>query len=117
MPRYDPILDRDVPTDAERALIVRLARARGIAEGSASDRQLVDWLANRPAPEVFERATRLVRAMLSSSEQPAGVMTADELVKYSETIAEASGGIFGLNRISGDERTVLAALAAQLKAK
>ena len=108
--------DRDV-TDAERTLIVRLARARGIAEGSTADRQLADWLTNRPAPEVFERATRLVRAMLASSDQQAGVMTADELVKYSENIAEASGGIFGLNRISGDERTVLAALAAELRAK
>ena len=108
--------DRDV-TDAERALVVRLARSRGIAEGSAADRQLTDWLTNRPAPDVFERATRLVRAMLAAPEQQGTVMTADELVRYCENIAEASGGIFGLNRISGDERAVLATLVAQLKAK
>jgi len=38
-------------------------------------------------------------------------------VKYSENIAEASGGIFGLNRISGEERALLAALAKELKGK
>ena len=69
------------------------------------------------APEVFERATRLVRAMLAAPGPQGGAMSADDLVKYSEDIAEASGGIFGLNRISGDERAVLAALVAQLKAK
>ena len=51
----------------------------------------------------------------SSGEQ--GTMTADDLVKYCESIAEASGGIFGLNRISSEERSVLGALAAELKGK
>jgi hypothetical protein len=38
-------------------------------------------------------------------------------VKYSESIAEASGGVFGLKRISAEERAVIEALAADLKAK
>jgi hypothetical protein len=101
--------------DAERKLLVRLARTRGIAEGSAADRQLADWLSHRPSADVFARATRLVRAVLQSPAQQS--MTADDLVKYSESIAEASGGIFGLKRISPEERAVIEALAADLKAK
>ena len=101
--------------DAERKLLLRLARARGIAEGSAADRQLGDWLSHRPSADVFARATRLVRAVLQSPGQQA--MTADDLVKYSESIAEASGGVFGLKRISAEERAVIEALAADLKAK
>ena len=101
--------------DAERQLLIRLARARGIAEGSAADRQLADWLSHRPSADVFARATRLVRAVLQSPSPQA--MTADDLVKYSESIAEASGGIFGLKRISPEERAVIEALAADLKAK
>lgn len=103
-------------SDAERKLVTRLARSRGISEGSAPDRQLTDWLENRPSADVFARAMRLVRALLASPAQQAA-MTADDLVKYSENIAEASGGIFGLNRISGEERALLAALAKELKGK
>lgn len=107
--------DREV-NDAERKLVIKLARARGITEGGVADIQLNDWLRNRPPAGVFERAMRLVRAVLESP-GPEGMMTADDLVKYSESIAEASGGIFGLNRISSEERAVLAALAAELKVK
>lgn len=101
-------------TDAERNLVVKLARSRDIAEGSAADRQLTDWLTNRPTPDVFARATRLLRAVLGSPAQEKTGMTADELVKYCEEIAAASGGLFGLNRISASERALLAEIAANL---
>jgi hypothetical protein len=61
--------------EAERKLLLRLARARGIAEGSAADRQLADWLSHRPSADVFARATRLVRAVLQSPAPPAKIMT------------------------------------------
>ena len=35
-------------SDAERKLIVQLARVRGVEAGSAADRQLAAWLASRP---------------------------------------------------------------------
>ncbi|MND07691.1 hypothetical protein D3C83_298500 [compost metagenome] len=44
-------------------------------------------------------------------------LTADDLVKYSESIAAASGGILGINRISAEERQLLKALADQLKGR
>lgn len=102
-------------SDAERKLLIQLARSRGVAEGSAADRQLTDWLATRPGADIFVRATRLVRAVLAAPGQQQTSMTADELVKYCENIAAASGGIFGINRISADERTMIAAIAAVLK--
>src|SRR5688572_28785806 len=45
-------------SDAERQLIVKLARSRGVVEGSAADRQLSAWLATQPDAQVFTRATR-----------------------------------------------------------
>jgi hypothetical protein len=102
-------------TDAERALVIQLARSRGIAEGSAADRELASWLARRPDPQVFARATRLVRAMLASGGQEQGSLTADDLVKYCESIASVSGGVFGMKKISADERALLAKIAADLK--
>jgi hypothetical protein len=102
---------------AERALIVKLARSRGITDGSPADRQLSDWLTRQPGPQVFASAMRLIRGMLAA--QPAGHpdLTADELVRSAESIAAASGGIFGINRISAEERALLTKIAAALKGR
>jgi len=102
-------------SDAERQLIVKLARSRGIVEGSAADQQLSAWLASRPDAQVFTQATRLIRAMLTSS-APTG-LTADDLVTYCESIAAASGGVFGLKRISAEERALISTIASELKAR
>ena len=102
-------------SDAERKLIVQLARARGIAEGSAADRQLSSWLSSRPSSDVFSRASRLIRAMLDAPTADQA-LSADELVKYCENIAAASGGILGINRISAEERALLNTIARDLKA-
>ena len=101
-------------TDAERSALFKIARSRGIAEGSAAHHQLSAWLADRPAPAVFESATRLIRAMLDAPAQDATKISPDDLVAYSETIAAASGGLLGINKISSEERALLASLAAQL---
>jgi hypothetical protein len=103
-------------TAAERTLIVDLARQRGIAEGSAADRQLEEWMGSRPDASVFTRATRLIRAMLDSGQESA-IMSADEVVKHAENIAQASGGILGLARVSPEEKAILASLASELKSR
>ena len=100
---------------AERKLIVQLARARGIAVGSAADQQLTEWLDVRPSADVFKRATRLIRAMLDQHTDVGATLSADELIKYSEQIAAASGGILGMGKISGEERATLEQIASALK--
>jgi hypothetical protein len=107
-------VDGDV-SDAERSAIMQIARTRGIAEGSAAFHQLTAWLADRPAPGVFESATALIRAMVDAPAADAQKIAADDLVAYCETIAAASGGLLGINRISSDERALLASLASDLK--
>ena len=103
-------------SDAERHLIVKLARARGISEDSAADRQLADWLDQRPAAQVFIHATRLIRAMLDAPGHSG--LDADDLVKQAESIAAASGGMLGIiGRISAEEREILKTLAGQLKGR
>jgi hypothetical protein len=102
---------------AERSLIVGVARKRGIGEGSAADRLLSEWLSRKPAPEIFARATRLIRAMLDSGETSGDALRADDLIRYSESIAEASGGLFGIGRVSAEEREALSQIVAALKSK
>ena len=100
---------------AERELIVKFARGRGISAGSAADTQLSAWMSARPSEEVFTRAGRLIRAMLDSG--GAAGLNADDLVAYCESIASASGGVFGIGKISGEERALLAKLVSDLKGR
>ncbi len=99
---------------AERDLLVAFARSRGIEEGSAADRQLTAWMTTRPPEAVFTGAGRLIRAMLESGTAPGSNLTAEALVAYCERIAASSGGVFGLGRISAEERTLLSRVAADL---
>jgi hypothetical protein len=102
-------------TAEERALLVRLARSRGIDDGSAADRQLSEWMNRRPDAAVFTRAGRLIGAMLAGGGSE-GALSVDDLVKHCEAIARASGGMFGIGSISAEERQLLSAIAADLKA-
>ena len=102
-------------TAAERGLLVHLARSRGIAEGSTADVQLTAWMANRPGEDVFAGAGRLIRAMLDSGASPG--LNAEDLVAHCESIASASGGVFGIGRISGEERKLLSSIAEALASK
>jgi hypothetical protein len=102
-------------TPAERTLIVKLARARGIAEGSTADVQLAGWLNRRPPEDVFTRATRLISATLATPGQQQ--LDVADLVKHCEEIAAASGGIFGINKVSPEERQLLASIASALKGR
>lgn len=104
-------------SEAERALIVDLARSRDIAAGSAADVQLQEWLQHRPSDETFRKAGRLIGAVL---DQPVGAemqLNADDLLKYCEQIAQASGGLFGIGSVSAGEKAVLQQIAAQIKAR
>jgi tellurite resistance protein len=102
---------------AERKLIVDLARARGVVEGSPADHQLQEWLSHRPAPHVFTRAGRLISAILAAGSPEMHDLTADSLVKYCETIAAASGGILGLGKVSPEERAALSQIQTALKGR
>ena len=106
---------RDGISDAERSMIVNLARARGIVAGGAADQQLGEWLEHRPSEETFHQADRLIRAILDSPGGGALHLSADELIALCDRIAHASGGIFGIGRVSREERDALGEIAAAIK--
>ena len=102
---------------AERKMILDIARLRGIAEGSAADQQLAHWLTQRPAPAVFSGAGRLVAAMLAAGSDTTHDLSTDDLVKYCEKIAAASGGILGLAKVSAAERDAIEQVQKTLKSR
>jgi hypothetical protein len=99
----------------ERSAIVALARSRGITAGSEADQQLTGWLDQRPPADTFRKATRLIAAMVDHPGESFQDVTADDLLKYCEQIAQASGGLFGIGAVSAEERAALEQIAAQLK--
>jgi hypothetical protein len=102
-------------TPPERKMVVEVARARGIDKESAADHQLLEWLDRRPEESVFRRAGRLINALFAS-----GVrldLTPDDLLEYCEAIADASGGMFGIRRVSADERATLERIANEIKSR
>src|SRR5262245_9394075 len=46
-------------SEAERALILNVARLRGIGEQSSAGRQLLEWLSVRPSDAVFDKTMRI----------------------------------------------------------
>jgi hypothetical protein len=104
-------------TPAERAMVVDLARKRGIEADGAADRQLSDWLTLRPGQDVFDGAMRLIGAMLSTSTEDHGGVDAEDVIKSAEAIASASGGILGIGKISSEERAILSQIQAALRTR
>jgi hypothetical protein len=102
---------------AERKLIIDLARSRDIAAGSDADAQLQEWLDQKPSEATFRKASRLIGAMLDQPEGAEMQFSADDLLKYCEQIAHASGGLFGIGKVSTEEKAALQQIAAQLKAR
>ena len=102
-------------SDAERDLILRFARERGITPGTPADAQLASWLANRPPDDVFARATRLIRAVLDHPAAGQSALRAEDLLQHAEEIAAASGGLLGFNKISSAERALLQQIEAALR--
>jgi hypothetical protein len=100
-------------TPAERKMVIDVARARGIDEGTTADHQLLEWLDRRPDESVFRRAGRLINALFASEARVS--LTPDELLKYCEAIADASGGVFGIRRVSAEERATLERIANEIK--
>jgi len=120
MPALEVGWAEDDITDAERHLIVRLARSLGVAEGDPADRQLAEWMQTRPSPDVFVSAARLTAAMLeTTSHEIARDLLAEDLLEQCRRIAEASNGILGtrLFSVSREEQTLLDRLAADMASR
>ena len=102
---------------AERKMILDLARQRGIGAGSAADVRLTEWLDERPSEDTFRKASRLIGAMLDHPVATGPQVSAEELIHYCEQIAAASGGLFGIGKVSTEERAALEQIARGLKTR
>lgn len=99
----------------ERDLIVKAARSRGVAEGSAADAQLQRWLTNKPSEELFEKTLRAIRTILQAQSAETRETSERDLLSLATAIAAASGGIVGFRAVSEEERQILAHIHEELE--
>lgn len=102
-------------SEHERDLIVQAARSRGVAAGSAADRQLAAWLTTRPSDAFFETTLRAIRAMFEARPADEREASRQDLLTYCTAIASASGGILGFGKVSDEERQLLARISQELE--
>jgi len=92
------------PGEAESKAVLRQAEERGIETGSAAYAQLEQWLANRPAKELFDTALEVLRTGYSVLPRAERVERIDRVVDACRKVAFAAGR--GLAPLLGVGKTV-----------
>lgn len=94
----------------ERAAILKILAARGIAPGSEPFRMIEAILEERPAESFMRQSLAVLRRVVASKGGGA-----DEIVELCMKVAAASGGFFGFGaRMGEEERGLIAAISLQL---
>ena len=90
--------DVDMP---ERDVILAAVESDGIAEGHPAHDLLLSWIEARPPPELIQAWQRHVSSADRSSEQRS------EILDRARAVAQASGGLLGVGKVSGVESKAL----------
>ncbi len=96
----------------ERDAVRKAATSSGISEGSDSLALLDQWLAEKPAPEVFAAWRDYTQALARSLAPGAREQLRREIIGRARRVAQAAGGVLGLMAITAAEETALAKLSA-----
>ena len=96
--------------DKERANVLDHAASQGIALGSIEHELLERWLAHRPEASLLDAWQHYVRGLCERMSPAERDALKQELLRNARKAAEASGGLFGLGKVSREEKLVLAKL-------
>ncbi len=100
----DGILDKD-----EKAAILKAAAKHGVEDGTEAYEFLELLTSQQPSDSFFKRTQHVIASLLDTDVEK------EEILKDIESVAQASGGLFGLGKISAGERELIAELKSILK--
>lgn len=106
----------------ERDVILRLARERGVEDGSPAHAKLLEWLTRRPSDDLFDAAVASIKVGISVLPEPERQARIGQMMAACRQVARASGGgklarLLGLSDgVADEEAAVLAAITARLTA-
>ncbi len=98
--------DVDMP---ERDAILSAVKSDGIAEGHPAHDLLLSWLEARPAPELLQAWQRNLSSADRTAEQRS------EILDRARVVAQASGGILGIGKVSRAESEALKTIETLLE--
>jgi hypothetical protein len=96
--------------DEERKVVMQFATAQGITEGSVARELLERWLAQPPPAKLLAAWQHHVEAICARLGPEDCKALREELLRNVRAAAAASGGFFGLGKISSEEKAVIAKL-------
>ena len=103
-------------SQAERAEILKIAAARGVAEGSTAHAKLLSWLDAPPSLEFFERTMEIISRIIEAYPDEKELALQGEILTSALAVASASGGFLGLgSKVSAAEKDLLARFAGEFE--
>ena len=91
----------------DKNAITKIARMRGITEGSEAEQRLMQWMAEEPPAELFEAALHATRLMLDALPPEERERSRQELLLHCNQIAHAIyGRMWGHDVVYGEEEMI-----------
>ena len=101
-------------TDAERKAVMKAASERGIGSDELSHQVLQGWLEKRPPLSLWKTWKEYASVAGKTVGGSTGERLSEEIIKHATWVAEASGGFFGIGKISAPEQAILDEVRAAL---
>ncbi len=93
--------------DKERGAVLAGAAGNGIEKGSADYALLENWLQHRPPVKLLDAWMHYIEGLCEIMSPEERLAFKRDLMDRARKVAEASGGVFGLVKISSDEQAIL----------
>lgn len=91
----------------EHQAVLEAAEEAGVADGSPARELLDDWLAERPPAKLLTAWESYVGALAAALEPAEREALRQDLIRRATRVAEAAGGILGMNKISAAEQRMI----------
>jgi hypothetical protein len=99
----------------ERELILKEASKTGIEDGTEAYTMLSRWLEKKPGKRLFTSWNVYVEGLCDELTAKQTVDLKNDVLARAKAVAEASGGIFGIGKVSKSEKLVLEKLEAPFR--
>jgi hypothetical protein len=103
--------DGEVDEKERKAILSGLGKA-GVAAGGIEQQLVESWLEHRPEPKLLDAWRQYLHGLCEKMTEAERTSFRDEVMKSARAVAEASGGVAGLFKVSAAERDMLDRLQA-----
>lgn len=101
--------------DNERASILQAAHGKNLEAGSAGHTLLESWLTTPPGPKLLEAWEAYMKALAGQLNDEQNRMLRNQIVGFAKVIAESSGGILGIGKVSKGEESIIQRIEGAFK--